>query len=1047
MRIRCPRASSVFFAAILAALSTNAAEPVDFNRDIRPVLSDHCFQCHGPDAATRVSDLRLDRRDKLFGELESGEHAVVAGNTDRSELARRIVAGDPDERMPPPDADRQLDDDQIQLLTRWIKEGAKWQEHWSFAAPLRHAELHVDHPWVRNAIDGFVLDKILAAGMKPSAEASRRTSLRRLSLDLTGLPPTPEALRKFLTDETPQAYERAVDDLLRSPHYGERMALMWLDAARYADTSGYQNDGPRTMWRWRDWVIESLNDNKPFDQFSIEQLAGDLLPNPTLDQRIATGFNRNHRGNAEGGIIPEEYQVEYVVDRVEATSTVWLGLTMGCARCHDHKYDPIQQKDFYGLFAFFNKVPESGRAIKEGNSPPYMLAPTRSQQQQRQQLKDENRQLDEEWQAIQPTFEKHYTQWQMQPPAVKADWSVDAGLVYYSSLDEVAKEVDEVAKEGKATTSDETRQEPAVVPQGKIGSGVRISGKPMELGDHGDFGYFDEFTLAAWVNPSQPTGTIISRMTPVDRGDGYYVHLESGRVQVNLVKRWLDDSIRVESTTQIPLNVWSHILVAYDGSRVAGGIRIYVNGKLQKQAVHLNGLNQTFASTEPLRIGGGHRDFDGTIDEVRVYDRAVNEDEAVWISESKSIREILPLRDKRSPRQESKLREYYRLMAAPAELRELYWRGREKRAEEVRFEATLPTVMIMKDEPGVRDTFVLMRGQYDQPGEKVDVSTPAVLPPLPESSPRNRLGLARWLVDSKNPLTARVFVNRVWQMHFGEGLVRTPEDFGVQGARPTHAQLLDWLAVDFMESGWDIKRLHKMIVMSATYRQSSAWTQSAERDVDNRLLARGPRVRLQAELIRDQALALGGLLTRQLGGPSVKPYQPAGLWQEIATVTEYNQSTGSDLYRRSMYTYWKRTVPPPTMMAFDATSREACVVRRSRTNTPLQALALMNDVTFVEAARGLAQVVLTGEKQSVDELVAGVFERATARRPSPRETVVLRRAYGRLMAEYEEDPDQAKQWLEHGQLKLPVEHDANQLAALATIASMVLNLDEVITRE
>lgn len=1041
MRVRCQRASifslaAGLFAVLLpqtAAPSLCGAEPVDFNRDIRPILSDHCFQCHGPDAATRVSDLRLDQRDDLFKKLESGVHAVTPGNTESSELVRRIHSADPDEKMPPPDADRQLNTDQVKLLSQWVAEGAKWREHWSFTQPLRHAALHADHPWVRNAIDGFVLDKILAADLKPSPEANRRTLLRRLSLDLTGLPPTPDVLRDFLADDSPESYERALDALLRSPHYGERMALMWLDAARYADTSGYQNDGPRTMWRWRDWVIESLNDNKPFDAFTIEQLAGDLLDSPTLDQRIATGFNRNHRGNAEGGIIPEEYQVEYVVDRVEATSTVWLGLTMGCARCHDHKYDPILQKDFYGLFAFFNRVPESGRAIKEGNSPPYLVAPTRTQQQQRQQLRDEERQLEEEWRSIQPEFKKQFAKWQKQPNPSLAEWNVDEGLVYHTALDEIGIETGE--------------EKPSVtfVP-GRVGNGVQVMGEAMAVGDQGNFGYFDAFTLAAWVNPDKLTGTIISRMTPVYRGDGYYLHLEDGRIQVNLVKRWLDDSIRVESKVSIPAKTWSHVLVTYDGSRVANGIRIYVDGKVHEHKVLLDGLNQTFASTEPLRIGGGHRDFHGSIDELRVYDRAVNANEALWIAEPATVQEIFAMGN-RSTRQESKLREYYGLLAATPDLRSLVRRRREKIAELAVFEANLPTVMVMQDQPGVRETFVLNRGQYDQPGERVDAATPKVLPPFPATLPRNRLGLARWLVDSKNPLTARVFVNRVWQMHFGEGLVRTPEDFGVQGARPTHAELLDWLAVEFMESGWDIKHLHKVIVMSATYRQSSAWSESAAHDLDNRLLSRGPRVRLQAEMIRDQALALGGLLTRRLGGPSVKPYQPAGLWQEIATVTEYEQATGSDLYRRSMYTYWKRTVPPPTMMAFDATSREACVVRRSRTNTPLQALALMNDVTFVEAARGMAQIVLAGKDQSPEGLVAGVFERATSRRPTQQETTVLRRAYTRLLAEFEDDPERARQWVEHGQLQLPVKHDVKRLAALSTVASLVLNLDEVITRE
>ncbi|HIF31388.1 MAG TPA: DUF1553 domain-containing protein [Planctomycetes bacterium] len=1028
---------------LMGGLPCSGEETIDFSQDIRPILANHCFQCHGPDEGQRVSDFRLDQRSSLFGDLGDGRRAVVPGDVSLSELVERVRSSDPERQMPPPDADRPIVPDQIELLTKWVQLGADWREHWAFVAPIRSDSSLADDPWQRNTIDRFIQSSILKAGRSPSPEASKRKQIRRLTLDLTGLPPTPDSIRDFLQDHSPDAYERLLDRLLQSPQYGERMALIWLDAARYADTSGYQNDGPRDMWRWRDWVIAALNDNKPFDEFTIEQLAGDLIPNSTMAQRIATGFNRNHRGNAEGGIIPEEYQVEYVVDRVETTATVWLGLTVGCARCHDHKYDPIRQRDFYGLFAFFNSLPENGRAIKEGNSPPYTPAPTTSQTQQLQHLMDQVRQLDHRWKSSKTSIDEDFQSWQTRPLSGANEWNVSDQLDIHLTMDKaVATADDEAANAPDKETAPE-------LTTGKIGTAFQFRGADQEFGDLADFGYFDAFSVSAWIRPERKTGTIISRMTPVDQGSGYYLHLEDGHVQVNLVKRWLDDSIRVEASGTIPLGSWSHVLMTYDGSRVAKGIRIYIDGKLQDNDIKLDSINQTFSSTEPFRVGGGHSMFFGAIDDVRIYFRAVSENEASWIAEPFNVQEILQLaaQDRTVP-QTGKMFEYYRLFGSKPPLRKLYEDLKRKTAESELYRSNLPTVMVMRDQPGIRQTFILGRGQYNQPGEAVDASTPAVLPPFPEAFPKNRLGLAKWLVDRDNPLTARVFVNKIWQMHFGEGLVRSPEDFGVQGARPTHPELLDWLAVEFMESGWDIKHLHKLMLMSATYRQDSTWSGAAADDPQNHLWARGPRVRLQAELIRDQALALGGLLTTSLGGESVRPYQPAGLWQEIATVTDYQQSTGSDLYRRSLYTYWKRTVPPPTMATFDAISRESCVVRRSRTNTPLQALALMNDVTFVEAARGLAQRTLSQADVGATHRkhLVSIFQRATARPPGVGEMRVLERVHGRSLREFRENPDLAKKWLEHGELKVPP-GDAIELAALATVASLVLNLDEVITRE
>jgi len=948
--------------------------------------------------------------------------------------------------MPPPTSGQELSASQIELLTAWIQQGAKWTEHWAFLRPQRPAvPADQDDRWSRNEIDSFVLDKLQQEGLKPSSEASRRTLIRRVALDLTGLPPAPEEVQDFLADSSANAYESLVDRLLASPRYGEHMAVAWLDAARYADTSGYQNDGPRDMWRWRDWVIDAFNSNKPFDQFTIEQLAGDLLDHPTLDQRIATGFNRNHRGNAEGGIIPEEYQVEYVVDRVDTTSTVWLGLTMGCARCHDHKYDPIRQKDFYQVFACFNNIPENGRAIKEGNSPPLIKAPLPAQQTQLKHLSDQIQGEEINVAELQDELAAAQQAWEANPTSLQpADWSITDGLISHLSFD--------------GSLTDHRRSAAAVFENsageyilGSIGQAVQLTnGLFINAGDVADFGYFDTFSIAAWIQPTQPSGTIVSRMTPVEEGAGYCVHLQDGRLHVNLVKRWLDDSIRVESHDLLPLNQWSHIAVVYDGSRVAAGIRISVNGRPILMDVKLDRLNQTFAAkTEPLRIGNGHSSFSGSIDDVRIYDRDLSATEVGLLAVSQSVSEILTIAENaRTEAQRNKLTQYFLETEAPAEIRDAHLNLRRLQRERRAFEESLPTVMVMQEMDPPRATHVLIRGQYDQPGEKVEPGVPMAFPPLPPDAPKNRLGFAQWLISPEHPLTARVAVNRIWQMHFGLGLVKTAEDFGAQGDLPSHPELLDWLATEFVQSGWDVKKLHRLIVTSATYRQSSDVSLELQRlDPDNRLLARGPRRRLSAEAVRDQALFVSGLLREKIGGPSVKPYQPDGLWKEIATDTDYVQSHGEDLYRRSLYTYLKRTVAPPTMVTFDATSREACTVQRSRTNTPLQALALMNDVTFMEAARVMAQRLMSEHVRSIDERITHGFKTITARLPEPDEIIILKRRFENSLQVFQKDPESAHQLIHVGEFPVEDGADPCELAAMTTVVSLMLNLDEVVTNE
>jgi mono/diheme cytochrome c family protein len=1019
-----PWLSALALASLCVGTRPAAAAPVEFNRDVRPILADTCFQCHGPDKAQRKAALRLD--------TEEGA-AKILGRDDptRSELVRRITATDDAERMPPPKSGRALTPAQIDTLKRWVADGAKWQRHWSFLPPARPLLPGVrSRDWPRNGIDHFILARLEREGLAPSPEADRTTLLRRVTLDLTGLPPTPAEVDAFLADASPDGYEKAVDRLLASPRYGEKMAARWLDAARYADTNGYQSDGERFMWRWRDWVIDALNANMPFDRFTVEQLAGDLLPGATLDQKIATGFNRNHRGNGEGGIIPEEYAVEYVVDRVETTATVWLGLTLGCCRCHDHKFDPLSQKEFYRVFAYFNNVSEQGRAVKYGNSMPYIPAPTRRQQEQLAALDRRLAAARQRFDELAGELAAAEVKWERSlPTAPPQNWSPRRGLVAQFPLD------------GKEGAFDGRRS--------------------FDAGDVGDFGFYDKFSLAARVRPADRRGgTIISRMADAARAEGYAIGLHDGRVFVHLTKRWLDDALRVETERALPAGEWHHVLVTYDGSRVAAGVRVYIDGRPERVKVLLDELNQSFATKEPLRIGaGGGPDerFRGTIGEVRVYDICLEPDEAGWLATPQTVSEIAALlREKRTPQQAGKLRACFLEQYAPEAIRQAHRDLVELRRRREAMVENFPTVMVMEEMPVPRPTFVLTRGQYDKPGEKVTPGVPAILPPLSprgrgaggEGSPSNRLDFARWLVRRSNPLTARVTVNRYWQTYFGTGLVKTVDDFGVQGEWPSHPELLDWLAVEFMASGWDVKAMQRLIVTSATYRQSSRVTPALlAKDPDNRLLARGPRFRLPAEAVRDQALAASGLLVERVGGPSVKPYQPPGLWKELTGTEEYVPDHGDRLYRRSLYTFWKRTAAPPALVTFDAAGRETCVVRQTRTNTPLQALNLMNDVTFVEASRVLAQRAMREGGSMPQERVTLMFRLATGRMPRPAELGVLLDGYRRHLADYQKDREAARKLTTIGEAPRDAKLGVSELAAYTTLAGVILNLDEVVTKE
>jgi len=991
--------------------------------------------------------------------------------------------------MPPVYSTHKLTKQEIERLIAWISQGARWQQHWAFSGPVRPPLPQVrDRSWAGNAIGSFVLARLEREGLKPAAQADRATLIRRVSFDLTGLPPTPQEMDNFLNDPSPQAYEKVVDRLLASPRYGERMAYRWLDAARYADTNGYQLDGEREMWRWRDWVIEAFNRNLPFDQFVVEQLAGDLLPNPTLEQRIATAFNRNHRGNSEDGLVPEEYAVEYVVDRVDTVSTVFLGLTMGCARCHNHKYDPFTQKEYYQLYAYFNSIPEDGRFSNFGNSRPWMAAPTREQQQQLRSLETKIAQAERRLAASLKQAMPAQRRWEKSlATSQNRQWFPADDLILHHALDEKAglflNETMRMSQPDDSNEEDASPKEDKKVEIGfkdgvaqyaasPLGQGVSFDGKLwFDAGKAADFDYRDRvhdfkdrFAISAWFYPKdENSGAIVTRMSDnvteqennLPKGRGYGVFFVNGKVHFNLVGVWADDSFRVEMENKLPIQTWYHLLAVFDSLEPYDKVQIYINGQKQVLKVNNNRLFRQFANNAAhLRLGGGGGPqwrFKGLLDEVRIYKALPSPEQIAILSCPDSLSQIARIPPAtRSEGQRLKMRNAFLDEAASAAARSDWKALRELQRQRTALETSVVTLMVMQELLEPRPAYVLNRGAYDAKGERVDRGVPAVLPTMPKAFPNNRLGLARWLVSSENPLTARVTVNRFWQMFFSSGLVKTAEDFGAQGEPPSHPELLDWLAVEFQQSGWNIKALLKTIAMSNTYRQSSKLTpELLQRDPDNRLLARGPRVRLPAEMIRDQALFVSGLLVEELGGPSVRPYQPEGLYKDLlfSSMTQYVQDKGKGLWRRSLYTFWKRTVNPPAMNVFDASSREYCMVRETRTNTPLQALNLMNDMTYVEAARMMAQRMLNEGGSKPEDRIALGLRLAAGRRPDEEETQMLLGNLQGHLEYFRGQPQEAARLLAVGAKPSDTKLKAEELAAYSVIASLILNLDEVITKQ
>ncbi len=956
-------ATAILFSLSLASTRVIAADdPLQYNRDIRPILVDACFACHGPDSASRKADLRLDQREPAL-EME----AILPGNPDESEMILRILSTDPDEAMPPPETKKTLTEEQKQKLIRWVEEGAEYELHWSFLAPERTEPPTVNHAsWVRNPIDQFIAAGVESAGLSPAAEADRRTLVRRVSLDLTGLPPSAERVEAFVHDESPDAYERLVDQLLASPSWGEHRGRYWLDYARYADTHGIHFDNYREMWTYRDWVINALNQNMPFDQFTIENLAGDLLPDRTQEQQIGSGFNRCNMTTNEGGIIDEEYLVLYTRDRVETTSQVWLGLTTGCAVCHDHKFDPISQREFYSLAAFFNNTTQ---AAKDGNvqdTPPVIVVPRDGDRAQWKQLPAQIAQANKGVQARRDVAKPDFNDWLTSASAESLEATLPSSELYlHAGLNEGQGKIVGIEIEGQHR--DVPLTDSASWQDGPTGKAIRVEGAACELADVGDFESDQPFTCTTWINlqANDTYAAICARMDNDNDYRGWDFWMEQRRIGMHVINTWSDNALKVVGKEQVPANQWVHVAVSYDGSSKASGIKIYYHGKAQETSVVADKLSGSIKTEVPLKIGQrntGQPLSAAGLQDMRIYKRVLSPSEIESMARVGHFASLLA--KSADGRTEEENKEFYNFWLSTIDEKSmapsLQLANLEQEKNEIKARGTIAHVMQEKDEPAT--AYVLNRGEYDQRLDQVTPATPAVLPTMPEDYPRNRLGFAKWLLLPEHPLTARVTVNRFWQEVFGTGLVKTAGDFGVSGQLPSHPKLLDWLAIEFRESGWDIKQFFKLLVMSATYRQAAITTpEKLEKDPANQLLAHGPRFRMDAEMVRDYALATSGLLASKLGGPSVKPYQPPGVWEAIAmdvsNTATYQRGTDEDLYRRSLYTFVKRMAPPASMDIFNAPNRELCVVSRARTNTPLQALVTLNDEQFIEAARHLASHV------------------------------------------------------------------------------------------
>jgi len=1022
---------------------------IDFDRQIRPIFSDRCYACHGPDNNVRKANLRLDKMDSLF-EQRNDIYIINPNHPEQSELYQRIISTDPAHVMPRPEFKRSLDQEDIALIRQWIEEGAEYQKHWSLI-PIKDVtvpELENSN-WSKNQLDQFVLERLKQESLQPSAEASKERLIRRLSFDITGLPPTVEEIDVFLADKSPSAYENLVDRLLASPRFGERMASIWLDLSRYADSYGYQSDVHRDMSPWRDWVIKAFNTNLPYDQFVTWQLAGDLLPKPTREQQLATAFNRLHRQTNEGGSVEEEYRVEYVSDRTHTFGTSFLGLTVECAQCHNHKYDPISQKDYYSLSAFFNNIDESGLYSHFTNAvpTPTLLMTDSEIEGELTELEQQVIEAEKTLESLVSQRKSAFAEWAQNPPETEKI----QGLTGDFSFDDIVES--NVPNHADSEKPGTIHDNPKII-SGRRGKGLQLSGEnSVVFKDVGVFDRANPFSIVLWMQtPDYKDRSVVFHRSRswTDAGSrGYQLLVEDGKLSASLIHFWPGNAIRVRTKQQIPTGTWIHVVVTYDGSSRGNGLRLYLNGVVADTQIVRDNLYKTIIGGGEIHLTIGQRFRDrgfknGSVDEFQVFDRCLTPLEITCLHGQ----ETLDIVSKDLIHNQEKQEDYYRYYLAnydgiyQNQLAELM----KCRDEYNKAIDPVSEIMIMTELSKRRPTYVLKRGAYDDPGEQVAPDTPASILPFLKDAPKNRLGLARWLISPKNPLTSRVAVNRYWQIFFNKGIVSTPEDFGSQGERPSHPLLLDWLAKRFVDSGWNQKEMIKLIVMSATYRQSSVPSlELLEKDPENRLYARGPKARLTAEMIRDNALYVSGLLVDKVGGSSVKPYQPAGLWKEKSGRT-YEHDKGDGLYRRSLYTFWKRTSPPPSLMIFDAAKRDVCVVKRRETNTPMQALLLLNDTQFVEASLFLGQRMLKEGGETLLEQIQFVFRLTTGRRPTEKEIEILKKLYQQQRRIFEANPDQAEKLLATGEKERDLSLPSTQVATATTVASAMLNFDDTITK-
>lgn len=1049
---------------------------IDYNYHIKPILSDRCFACHGPDAQKREGDLRLDIAEGAYAALSSGAgHAIVPGKPQRSQLVQRILTADAEKVMPPPESNLSLTEQEKAVLIRWIEQKAAYKPHWAFTKPEWPAvPKNKNADWAKNDIDRFILSRLEREGLDPSPEADKHHLIRRLYFDLNGLPPNSQELDQWLEDMREDWYERLVDSLLARPAFGERMAAHWLDVARFADSEGYLDDFHHAFWPYRDWVIKAFNDNLSYDQFILWQVGGDQIPNAKTEQILATAFNRNHKQNSEGGILAEEFRVEYVADRTNTVGTAFMGLTMGCARCHDHKYDPISQKDYYQLFSFFNSTVERGDAIfssnaieygqmvsnfESMNSGPVLALPDPEVAEIRafllQQIEDQQNSLAEQ-RSNNTAAAKEWAR--KQKDATALEHLVEKATLSHLKFDDMANGKTSDQVKGNKVPTYWGGIQPA---EGRHGGGVRsdASGQLIADGYEATFERMEPFTISFWIK----TPKLFERAHVLFNGNariqgyrGWDVVLDSNRVHFRLNHAHPYQSLDIRTLLPLALDEWTHFVWTYDGSSQAKGMRLFRNGQEIEPFIerdHLYRSTQPYLEYAPtvympykgITIGNRHYDQDftgGMLDEVRILNQAAGKLVAQYLYD-----EAQGKADFQSSlsQADAALDEFYDLFV-DADLATARLALQKIQAREVETIDTVQEIMVMGDYENQRPTYVLDRGVYDAHGQVVEREVPEEIFPWPEELPRNRLGLGQWLIHPDHPLTARVAVNQMWYLIFGRGIVETVEDFGNQGALPSHPELLDCLALTFRENDWNLKELLKQMVLSATYRQSSRIRpELAELDPDNQLLHRAPRYRRSAEMVRDNILAVSGLLNDKIGGPSVFPYQPPGLWKEVMThpfFPEYEEDPKDGLYRRSIYTFWKRNMPAPSMLIFDASSRAECQVRRQRSSTPLQALVLLNDPQAIEGCRVLAERCYQSSQGEIKAATQLVFRALTSRSPSIKEHAILQRQYQDELSYFSEDPEQLKAYLDIGYRPASQILPAAELAALARVANTVLNSTE-----